>query len=142
METLGSIPWQAHPPPLGAASGNPTPRTPLRSELRLSSHITPAHQAPTWPSYHTEPFRAPTLQHSFISRLHSLARIPKLQNLMKHSRVFLARISICSWQQQGQRVLIIAPTLLMDFPSGSGSKKSTCNVGDLGSIPGSGRSLG
>ena len=71
----------------------------------------------------------------FISRLHSLARIPELQNLMKHSRVFLARISICSRQQQGQRVLIIAPTLPTDFPSGSGSKKSACNVGDLGSIP-------
>ena len=28
------------------------------------------------------------------------------------------------------------------FPGGSVSKKSTCNVGDLGSIPGLGRSLG
>ena len=30
----------------------------------------------------------------------------------------------------------------MGFPGGSGSKKSTCNTGDLGSIPGSGRSSG
>ena len=28
------------------------------------------------------------------------------------------------------------------FPGGSGSKESACNVGDLGSIPGMGRSPG
>jgi len=28
------------------------------------------------------------------------------------------------------------------FPAGSDGKESACNVGDLGSIPGSGRSLG
>ena len=31
---------------------------------------------------------------------------------------------------------------LRDFPGGLDSKESTCNVGDLDSIPGSGRSLG
>ena len=30
----------------------------------------------------------------------------------------------------------------MDFPCGSAGKKSTCNVGDLGSIAGLGRSPG
>ena len=30
----------------------------------------------------------------------------------------------------------------MGFPDGSDSKKSACNVGDLGSIPGLGRSSG
>ena len=30
----------------------------------------------------------------------------------------------------------------MGFPGGSDSKESACIVGDLGSIPGSGRSLG
>ena len=30
----------------------------------------------------------------------------------------------------------------MGFPSGSAGKESTCNVGDLGSIPGLGRSPG
>ena len=30
----------------------------------------------------------------------------------------------------------------MGFPAGSGSKEFTCNVGDLGSIPGCGRSPG
>ena len=31
---------------------------------------------------------------------------------------------------------------ILGFPGGSDSKESTCNVGDLGSIPGSGRSPG
>ena len=30
----------------------------------------------------------------------------------------------------------------LGFPGGSGSKESACNAGDLGSIPGSGRSPG
>ena len=30
----------------------------------------------------------------------------------------------------------------MDFPGGSDRKESACNAGDLGSIPGLGRSLG
>ena len=30
----------------------------------------------------------------------------------------------------------------MDFPDSSVAKESTCNSGDLGSIPGSGRSAG
>ena len=30
----------------------------------------------------------------------------------------------------------------MDFPGGSGGKASACNVGDLGSIPGLGKSPG
>ena len=32
--------------------------------------------------------------------------------------------------------------LLMDFPGGSAGKESSCNAGDLGSIPGLGRSPG
>ena len=31
---------------------------------------------------------------------------------------------------------------ILGFPGGSDSKESTCNVGDLGSVPGSGRSPG
>jgi len=35
------------------------------------------------------------------------------------------------------------PTLVfLGFPCGSAGKESTCNAGDLGSIPGLGRSLG
>ena len=32
--------------------------------------------------------------------------------------------------------------VLLSFPSGSRSKESACNAGDMGSIPGQGRSLG
>ena len=32
--------------------------------------------------------------------------------------------------------------ILMNFPGGSDGKESACNAGDLGSIPGSGRSPG
>ena len=32
--------------------------------------------------------------------------------------------------------------MYLDFPCGSAGKESTCNVGDLGSIPGLGRSPG
>ena len=32
--------------------------------------------------------------------------------------------------------------MYLDFPCGSASKESTCNVGDLGSIPGLGKSPG
>ena len=34
------------------------------------------------------------------------------------------------------------PNITLGFPGGSGGKESTCNAGDLGSIPGLGRSLG
>ena len=34
------------------------------------------------------------------------------------------------------------PTQLQDFPCGSDGKESICSVGDLGSIPGLGRSAG
>ena len=38
--------------------------------------------------------------------------------------------------------LLTRSLALLEFPGGSESKASTCNVGDLGSIPGSGRSPG
>ena len=37
---------------------------------------------------------------------------------------------------------IVLSTLLMGFPGGAEVKASACNLGDLGSIPGSGRSPG
>ena len=40
----------------------------------------------------------------------------------------------------GKQVVLISS--LEGFPGGSDSKESTCSAGDLGSIPGSGRSLG
>ena len=39
-------------------------------------------------------------------------------------------------------VYIDIDVLCMGFPGGSDSKESSCNVGDLGLIPGLGRSLG
>ena len=39
-------------------------------------------------------------------------------------------------------LLINSPTERLDFPGGSNSKESACNVGDLGSIPGWERSPG
>ena len=51
-------------------------------------------------------------------------------------RVLLQELG-ASWVQN--RPLLFS-FCLMDSPSGSGSKESTCNAGDLGSIPGSGRS--
>ena len=45
---------------------------------------------------------------------------------MKHTKV-------CDWSRY---------TIVCGFPGGSDSKASACNVGDLGSTPGSGRSTG
>ena len=39
-------------------------------------------------------------------------------------------------------VCVCVCVCVLDFPGGSDSKQSACNVGDLGSIPGLGRSLG
>lgn len=70
-----------------------TPHLALLSDQHPGSPIAPAHQGPACSSYRAKPlgrptlYLPPTLQHSFISRLHSLARIPELQNLMEHSRV-------------------------------------------------------
>ena len=41
----------------------------------------------------------------------------------------------------GERIGLPTPVFL-GFPYGSAGKESTCNVGDLGSIPGLGRSPG
>ena len=42
--------------------------------------------------------------------------------------------------QQKQSLLCITVILLLGFPGGSDGKESTCNAGNLGSIPGLGRS--
>ena len=44
--------------------------------------------------------------------------------------------------QQKQSLLCITVILLLGFPGGSDGKESTCNAGNLGSIPGLGRSPG
>ena len=61
-----------------------------------------------------------------------------------------ARSSFCAWNTIPTSVHIILMifkfcsnvTLLKGFPGGSDSKESTCNAGDLGSVPGLGRSTG
>ena len=44
--------------------------------------------------------------------------------------------------QQKQSLLCITVILLLGFPGGSDGKESTCNAGNLGSIPGLGISPG
>ena len=44
-------------------------------------------------------------------------------------------VRFLGWKDPLERVRLPTPVLL-DFPGGSDSKESTCNVGDLGSIPG------
>ena len=44
------------------------------------------------------------------------------------------------WLHGGE--LFVLPNFALGFPGGSDSKDSTCNAGDLGSIPGLGRSPG
>ena len=41
-----------------------------------------------------------------------------------------------------QATLFLISTKEMGFPGGSDDRESACNAGDLGSIPGSGRSSG
>ena len=38
--------------------------------------------------------------------------------------------------------ILYAMNIYMDFPCGSAGKESACNAGDLGSVPGLGRSPG
>ena len=45
------------------------------------------------------------------------------------------------WEFQVLPLIKIGRTVLQGFPCGSDGKESACNVGDLGSIPGLGRSL-
>ena len=42
----------------------------------------------------------------------------------------------------GGNMNCLQSSFLMGFPGGSDSKESACNVGDLGSLPGLGRSPG
>ena len=42
----------------------------------------------------------------------------------------------------GTEAIFLSPVSCWVFPGGSDGKESTCNVGDLGSIPGWGRSTG
>ena len=49
-------------------------------------------------------------------------------------------MNFCAYGRISSSVVLVA--LLMGFSGGSAGKESACNVGDLGSIPGLGRSPG
>ena len=46
------------------------------------------------------------------------------------------------WRKGNSACFLVMARLTMGFPSGSDGKESACNAGNLGSIPGSGRSPG
>ena len=56
--------------------------------------------------------------------------------------IFPVEIALSFFPATSNYFILIASLLTLGFPSGSAGKKSACNVGDLGSIPGLGRSLG
>ena len=50
--------------------------------------------------------------------------------LLEDKSVYITKIQVFKWS-----VLAWSPLLYWAFPSGSGGKESTCNTGDLGSVP-------
>ena len=64
-----------------------------------------------------------------------------LKTLNSSSPVFLIPVKRETTLFFGARIDYLVAVSL-DFPGGSDSKESTCNAGDLGPIPGSGRSPG
>ena len=50
--------------------------------------------------------------------------------------------SVRELDQEGRNIILDQTSLSMGFPAGSDGKESACNAGDLGSIPGLGRSPG
>ena len=54
----------------------------------------------------------------------------------------MAYSPITSWQIDGETMERVTDFIFLGFPDGSAGKESTCNAGDPGSIPGSGKSPG
>ena len=68
--------------------------------------------------------------------------LPKA-HLILHSKMSGSRlVTTPSWLSGSLRSFLYSSDLSEGFPYGSAGKESTCNVGDLGSIPGLGRSPG
>ena len=68
--------------------------------------------------------------------------LPKA-HLTSHTRMNGSRwVTTPSWLLGSLRSFLYSSDLSEGFPYGSAGKESTCNVGDLGSIPGLGRSPG
>ena len=57
------------------------------------------------------------------------------------SGVLYSRFSLITYFIHSINNVYVNPNLLMGFPCGSAGKESAYNVGDLGSVPGLGRSL-
>ena len=51
------------------------------------------------------------------------------------------QVQFLGWEDPLEKVRLPAPVIL-GFPCGSAGKESACNAGDLGSVPGLGRSPG
>ena len=85
----------------------------------------PALQADSLPA---EPQGKP--QNAFIRGSHSW-------HLQCRKRRFNSWVRKIPWRQDR-----LSTPVFLGFPAGSDGKESTCNVGDLGSVPGLGRSLG
>ena len=61
-------------------------------------------------------------------------------DLFRHLKSFSAFFTSYLSYPGLSKCLILQPVMCMGFPGGSAGKESTCNVGDLGSIPELGRS--
>ena len=61
-----------------------------------------------------------------------------LNDLIALRILCIPRMYFCAYGRISSSVVLVA--LLMGFSGGSAGKESACNVGDLGSIPGLGRS--
>ena len=84
------------------------------------------------------------LIHSFVDGhlgcFHVLATVNNAAvNIEVNFNVFLSNSTQKQLWKEIHKILNM-PKLLLDFPCGSSGKESTCNEGDLGSIPGLGRS--
>ena len=82
--------------------------------------------------------------HSLLKRhlgcFHVLATVNNAAvNIEVNFNVFLSNSTQKQLWKEIHKILNM-PKLLLDFPCGSSGKESTCNEGDLGSIPGLGRS--
>ena len=73
-----------------------------------------------------------SLQSTGLSRVYSSITIQKA-SILQHSAFFMVQLS---------HLYITTRKTTRSFPCGSAGKESTHNVGDLGSIPGLGRSSG
>ena len=61
---------------------------------------------------------------------------------MLNLKIYFKDCTFVLWIYIGITALTNINIVTKGFPGGSDSKESVCNAGDLGSIPGSGRSVG